>query len=74
MHQRSWMDITSQYNFNDYTGNIRPDSKYRASDIREMRNMYKSGKSINEIYAIYNKTSRGYLVSILKGRKCKLVI
>lgn len=74
MHQRSWIDITSQYNFNDYTGNIRPDSKYRAVDIREMRNMYNSGKSIDEIYSIYNKTSRAYLVSILKGRKCKLVI
>ena len=73
-HHRSWMDITSQYNFNDYTGNIRPDSKYRISDIREMRNMYNSGKSIDEIHSVYNKISRGYLVSILKGRKCKSVI
>lgn len=72
-HQRSWMDITSQYNFNDYTGNIRPDSKYRISDIKEIRNMYKSGKSVDEIYSKYNKTSRQYLVSILKGRKHKNV-
>lgn len=47
-HQRSWIDITSQYNFNDYTGNIRPDSKYRVSDINTMREMYKSGKCINQ--------------------------
>ena len=73
-HQRSWIDITSQYNFNDYTGNIRPDSKYRISEILDMRNMYNSGKSIDEIYQIYNKTSRSYLVSILKGRKRKLKI
>ena len=30
--------------------------------------------SIDEIYQIYNKTSRSYLVSILKGRKRKLKI
>lgn len=74
MHQRSWLNITSQYNFNDYTGNIRPDSKYRINDIIDMRNMYKSGKSIDEIYEVYHKMPRSYLVSILKGRKCKSMI
>lgn len=70
-HQRSWMDITSQYNFNDYTGNIRPDSKYRTSDIINMRNMYNSGKSIEYIHSIYDSVSKRYLRSILNGKKFK---
>jgi len=74
LHQRSWVDITSQYNFKDYTGDIRPSSKYRSTDIRNMREMYKEGKSVDEIYKIYNKTSRDYLVAILKYRKCKKII
>lgn len=72
-HQRSWIDITSQYNFNDYTGNIRPDSKHRDDDIRRMREMYTNGASIDEIYSIYNKTSRDYLMSLIKRRKRKNV-
>lgn len=72
-HQRSWMDITSQYNFNDYTGNIRPDSKYRDQDIRDMRNMYNSGESIEEIWKKYHLVPRSYLVSLIKGRKRKRV-
>lgn len=72
-HQRSWIDITSQYNFNDYTGNIRPDSKYRDEDVRKMREMYLNGSGIDEIYSIYNKTSKEYLVSLIKGRKRKNV-
>lgn len=71
-HHRSWIDITSQYNFNDYTGNIRPDSKYRNTDIQCIREMYKNGKSIDEIHSIYDKVSRRYLVAIINGKKRKI--
>lgn len=68
-YQRSWIDITSQYNFDGYDGNIPPSSKYRDSEIRDMRKMYTAGKSIDEIYAIYDKTSREYLRRLVTGRK-----
>ncbi len=72
-HQRSWIDITSKYNFNNYDGNLRPDSKYRRTDIKNMKKMYIDGKSLDEIYELYNKVPKSYLRLIINGTKSKRI-
>jgi hypothetical protein len=69
---KSWVDITSQYNFNDYTGDIRPDSRFRDPEILEMRDMYESGKSYEEIAEKFDITVNKYLKLLIKGYKRKI--
>lgn len=71
---RAWVDVSSQYDFSKYTGNIRPDSKFRDEDIREMRKLYASGKTIKDIAEIFNVEADNYFSKLVRGLKRKRVV
>jgi len=70
---RSWRDISSQYDLSNYTGNIRPDSKYRNEEILEMRKLYQGGISITDIAKIYHDPDIIYISKLIRGLKRKRV-
>jgi hypothetical protein len=70
-HTRSWVDITSQYDFTNYDGFLRSDSKYRDSEIKVMREMYQNGSSIQEIADMFNTESNYYFSRLVRGLKRK---
>ena len=72
-HQRSWIDITSKFNFDNYDGFLRPDSKYRDSEILEMRELYAAGYSMTEIADIFHTNLDNYLSKLIRGKKRKKI-
>ena len=64
----SWVDISSQYDFSNYTGNKDPNIKFSENDIKEMINLRQSGWMVKDIAIKYNTTAK-YVSEILCGRK-----
>lgn len=70
---RAWKDISSKYDFSKYDGNIRPDSKFRNSEIKEMRFLYNNGMSPNIIAIKFNTDNNQHFRNILYGKKRKKI-
>lgn len=69
-HKSCWVDISSQYDFSNYTGNRDPNAKYTESDILEMYKLRQQGYLQKDIAEKFNTTPK-YISEILCGRKRK---
>jgi DNA endonuclease I-hmuI len=70
---RGWKDISCKYDFSKYDGNIRPDSKFRNSEIKEMRSLYNTGMSPNIIAIKFNTDNNQHFRNILRGKMRKII-
>lgn len=68
---RAWKDIVTQYDLSSYSGNVRPDSRYRDCDIVYMRELYAAGYTIPEIAQIFDTHTSAYLSKLIRGIKRK---
>lgn len=69
LQQKSaWVDISSQYNFKNYTGNKDPNMKYTTEDIINIRKLRKDGNSCKYIAEKYGTTEK-YISAICSGKK-----
>lgn len=72
-NDRRWKDISSQYDFSGYTGNIDPNRKFTNNDIIMMRKEYQQGISYVEIAKKYS-TSPKYISDIIRNKKRKNIV
>lgn len=72
-YDRAWKDISSQYDFSGYDGFMRSDSKFRDTEVLEMRKLYNNGVSADDIAKLFNTTNNNYFRKILKGKKRKII-
>lgn len=64
----AWTDISSQYNFDGYTGNEDPNKKFTSDEIIDMHVRYWRGEDLSSIAKIYD-TPRKYVRAVVTGRK-----
>lgn len=67
-HKSSWVDISSQYDFSNYTGNKDPNMKYTTQDIENIRYLRSQGYTCNQLADMYNTTAK-YISAISSGKK-----
>jgi len=67
VHKKSWVDITSQYDFTHYDGIKSLHLKFRDSEILEMRKLYQNGMCMKEIAKLFNANYNNHFRNLIHG-------